>query len=590
MLRILFLLLPFVFAFSLVQCTNSNASNGVEQVKQHYQLRLHAFKQATDSLFFSLQQSSPLQWQAAFHKARAAYKTIELITDYYYPTTAKAINGPPVVDVEADEPEKEIAPSGFQVMEERLFPEPDTAANEDLLVQARMLQSLALRLQNGFASLELTDSHLFDAARLHLLRLIGMGLSGADNGLAQNSITEAAISLQSLRGFLSPYSPPPAFTTMFTKAVQFLQNDTSFIRFDRAAFMVQYARPVWHQLYLLQIEKGIPFLKEMGLVNTASPYLFDSAFFNAASFSGMAETVNPLLLQLGQRLFADKRLSGNGSRSCASCHQPQKGYADNLPKNSSIDGRTVIFRNTPTILYAALQPVQFADGRLSFLEDQAKAVIENHSEMKGDLKKIAGQLSADSTYQSEARKVFGKNELTDEDITKSLAAFIRSQAPFSSPFDAFLRDNEKAISKEAIKGFNLFMGKAKCGTCHFMPLFNGVVPPHYTKMESEVIGVPNRATAPFQLDGDEGKFRFTGSPAHRFAFKTPTVRNIARTAPYMHNGVYQTLEEVLDFYEGGGGAGLGLSLPGQTLPATPLHLANDEKKAIIAFLHTLTDN
>lgn len=294
-------------------------------------------------------------------------------------------------------------------------------------------------------------------------------------------------------------------------------------------------------------------------------------------------------MQLGRQLFFDKRLSGTGARSCATCHQPQKGYANNLPKNSSIDGKSVIFRNTPTILYAALQPVQFADGRLSFLEDQAKAVIENHSEMKGDLKKIARQLTADNAYKRMAANAFGKDTVSGEDVAKALASFIRSQAPFSSQFDAFLQGNEKALSAQAIKGFNLFMGKAKCGTCHFMPLFNGVVPPHYTKMESEVLGVPQQARAPFDLDSDEGKYRFTGAAVHRFAFKTPTLRNIALTAPYMHNGVYNTLEEVVDFYDKGGGAGLGISLSNQTLPAEPLNLTKEEKGAIVQFLHSLTD-
>jgi cytochrome c peroxidase len=109
-------------------------------------------------------------------------------------------------------------------------------------------------------------------------------------------------------------------------------------------------------------------------------------------------------------------------------------------------------------------------------------------------------------------------------------------------------------------------------------------------MESEIIGAPTKNKAPFGLDADEGKYRFTGAPIHRFAFKTPTLRNIALTAPYMHNGVYQTLDEVVDFYDKGGGAGLGISVPGQTLPAEPLHLTKNERKAIVAFMHSLTDS
>jgi cytochrome c peroxidase len=123
-----------------------------------------------------------------------------------------------------------------------------------------------------------------------------------------------------------------------------------------------------------------------------------------------------------------------------------------------------------------------------------------------------------------------------------------------------------------------------------MPLFNGTVPPHYLKMEFEVIGTPMRSKPPFIIDSDEGKFRQTDAAIHRYAFKTPTVRNIAQTAPYMHNGVYRTLEEVIDFYDKGGGTGLGISLSNQTLPAEPLHLSTEEKTAIIEFLKSLSDS
>lgn len=573
-----------------MHCTQSDAKEKPEKVKQMYVQRLSNFSKATDSLLYCIQKGQPAQWQPAFSQARLAYKEIEIFADYYFPGTAKAINGPPVKEVEADDPIKEIDPSGFQVMEEILFPQVDTTAREELLVQAKILQSLSKRLQNGLEALELSDSHVFDALRLHLLRTISMGLAGADNGIAQNSIAEAAISLQSFDAYVSLYAPNPAFKQLITASIQHLQQKNSFHDFDRAAFLLQYVRPLWQHLYELQKEKKISFLKETGLVNTASPLLFDSSFFNAASFSQQANgAVHPAVIEIGRKLFSDKRLSGNGLRSCATCHQPQKGYADNLAKNKSVDGNEVIFRNTPTTLYASLQPLQFADGRLSFLEDQAKEVIGNHSEMKGDLKTISAQLSADSAYLRLAKKAFQKDTLSEDAITASLAAFIRTQAPFNSPFDRFLKGDKNAISGKAIQGFNLFMGKAKCGTCHFMPLFNGVVPPHFSRMESEVLGVPAKASAPFSIDPDEGKYRFTQAPIHRFAFKTPTVRNIALTAPYMHNGVYKTLEEVIHFYDRGGGAGFGISLPNQTLPADPLNLTIKEKEALVHFLQSLTD-
>ena len=134
------------------------------------------------------------------------------------------------------------------------------------------------------------------------------------------------------------------------------------------------------------------------------------------------------------------------------------------------------------------------------------------------------------------------------------------------------------------------MGKGKCGTCHYLPLFNGLIPPEFNETESEVLGVPQtKDTINAKLDPDEGKYNFTRSVVHRHSFKTPTLRNIELTAPYMHNGVYNTLEEVLTFYNNGGGAGLHIAPEYQTLPADKLNLTKKEISDIISFMKTLTD-
>lgn len=589
-MRYLFAFSLLITVFALYRCIGPEAVEKHEQSKRIYRQDLERFAQATDSLVYIIEHDRSVQWQPAFQKARLAYKAIEILTDYYYTTTAKAINGPPVTDVESEDYTNEIAPTGFQVMEEGLFPSVDTAAQEELLVQAKALQSFSQRLQNGLASLHLSDTHVFDALRLQLLRLVTIGLSGADNGIAQNSIPEAVVSLQSFLAHLSPYAPSSTFRKKVEEAIGFLQANPSFVEFNRAAFLVDFAAPLWNNLHVLQKERLIPFLKETGLVNTNSSHLFDSAFFNAGGFSRtFAASANASIIQLGEQLFSEKRLSGTGNRSCATCHQPALAYTDGMKKASSIDGKVLVFRNTPTVLYASLQPLQFADGRISFLDDQAKAVIENHSEMKGNLRLASHLLSKDTAYRQLAGKAFHKNTLNEEDIAQALASFIEAKTPFRSPFDRYLRGEKDALSSSAIQGFNLFMGKAKCGTCHFMPLFNGVVPPHFSKMESEVLGTPIKNTAPFTIDPDEGRFRFTAAPIHRFAFKTPTLRNIAVTAPYMHNGLYKTLEEIIDFYDKGGGAGLGIALPNQTLPAEKLALTKEEKQALINFMQSLTD-
>ena len=170
-----------------------------------------------------------------------------------------------------------------------------------------------------------------------------------------------------------------------------------------------------------------------------------------------------------------------------------------------------------------------------------------------------------------------------------LASYIRSLAKFSSPFDVFMRGNKTAITSNQKQGFNLFVGKAKCATCHFIPIFNGTVPPNYSKTEQEVLGVAENAQNK-KLDSDLGRGKFHETVNFlQHSFKTPTLRNVEKTAPYMHNGGYKTLEEVMHFYNEGGGKGLGLKVNNQTLPEDKLNLTPAEQEKIIDFMRALND-
>jgi cytochrome c peroxidase len=173
-------------------------------------------------------------------------------------------------------------------------------------------------------------------------------------------------------------------------------------------------------------------------------------------------------------------------------------------------------------------------------------------------------------------------------ILKCIGEFERTLVSMNSRFDAYLKGNTQSLNKEEINGYNLFAGKALCGSCHFFPLLNGLVPPVFNDTEFEVIGTPKDFRNK-QLDLDSGRYKISKHNIHLFAFKTPTLRNIAITAPYMHNGCYKELDEVLDFYNKGGGAGLGFDIPHQTLPFDSLQLTKTELKNIKLFLLTLTD-
>jgi cytochrome c peroxidase len=156
-----------------------------------------------------------------------------------------------------------------------------------------------------------------------------------------------------------------------------------------------------------------------------------------------------------------------------------------------------------------------------------------------------------------------------------------------------MRGEKEAIDPAVIRGYNLFSGKAACATCHFAPTFAGLVPPAYIESESEVLGVPKAFEEPYVLDPDQGRFMNKllkeQAPFYEFSFKTPTLRNVELTGPYMHNGAFATLEDVMEFYNEGGGLGLGLDIPHQTLPGDALDLTDQEIDDIISFMKSLTD-
>ena len=176
----------------------------------------------------------------------------------------------------------------------------------------------------------------------------------------------------------------------------------------------------------------------------------------------------------------------------------------------------------------------------------------------------------------------------------AITAYVASLSSYNSPFDQYMRGETQSIDPKVIKGFNLFAGKAACATCHFIPTFSGLVPASFKESESEVLGVPEKwiPQGNMTLDSDQGRIN-SGKPRDEaphlaFSFKTTTLRNIAKTAPYMHNGAFNSLQDVMQFYNKGGGVGLGFSLEYQTLSPDPLNLSDAEIADIILFMESLT--
>ena len=336
---------------------------------------------------------------------------------------------------------------------------------------------------------------------------------------------------------------------------------------------------------------GIP--EERRAFRVSATTVFDSGAFDAIAFAApQTEAAPPARVALGRALFFDARLSGGNVVACANCHLPERAFTDGRTRSLSRSG-TAALRNAPTIINAGLQAGSFYDLRTTYLEDQVTDVVRNAEEMHGSVDAAAATLARDSMYARLFADAFPRRTsavISGQEVRAAIAAYVRSLQALNSRVDQAFRGDTRAITVDERLGLNLFMGKAKCATCHFAPLFNGTVPPMYQESEVEVLGVPAAAVVRgATVDPDSGRFRVTRSAPHLFAFRTPSVRNVALTAPYMHNGVYRTLDEVVDFYNRGGGAGIGIALPNQTLPTDRLGLTAREQRAIVRFMLALTD-
>jgi len=282
---------------------------------------------------------------------------------------------------------------------------------------------------------------------------------------------------------------------------------------------------------------------------------------------------NPLTtgkIELGRKLYFDKRLSADNTVACVTCHSSKFGFTDGQPVSTGIRGQKG-GRSAPTVVNRLFSVEQFWDGRAEDLEAQALGPIQNPIEMGNTLEGVVKKLSAIKGYRKEFKKVFG-TRVTAEGIAKAIASFERTVLSGNSPYDRFKGGEEDALSESAQRGLKLFEDaeKANCVTCH--------VGPNFTDENFHNLGVGMDKEKP-----DLGRFEITGNDLQWGAFKTPTLREIARTAPYMHDGSEKTLLDVVNFYDKGG-----LPNPHLSPKIKPLNLSDQEKADVVEFLESLT--
>lgn len=282
--------------------------------------------------------------------------------------------------------------------------------------------------------------------------------------------------------------------------------------------------------------------------------------------------LTPEKVELGRMLYFDPRISGDGTISCATCHNPEKGWTDQLPVSAGIHGQKGAV-SAPTVINSTYNAFQFWDGRAANLEEQALMPILNPIEMgMASHAAMVKGLSGIPGYLRYFKKAFGDETVSKERIAQAIASFERTVLSGNSRFDRWTYGDKTAMTESEVRGRELFFGKANCTRCHAGPNFSDGM--------FHNLGVGQNKPKP-----DLGRFSVTKATEDRGAFKTPTVREITKTAPYMHDGSEPTLEEVVDFYVRGGNKN-----PNLDSRLEPLTLTDQEKADLVAFMKALDGN
>ena len=536
--------------------------------------------------------------------ARKYYKHLEFFIEYSAPFDVKYfINGPLVKKTDLEIGNRIVDPHGFQVIEEQLFGS-DSIKPKLLLSELQLLSASFKSFQNRLKDLNITDSQIIEAIQFELIRISSLTLNGYDATITKTNIKECQYVIEGITYTLNdiqkkyskkqyPFAIHQQLILKLNSAKNYCSLHPEYESFNRLDFITQHIKPIYSLIVKLHRNDLFPFTPVNYAIKLNNEHLFEEDNYNLNYFTQNSDDATRINAQskLGELLFFDPILSGNNQRACASCHKPELAFSDGIQKAIAFEKTTSLERNTPSLLNTSLQRNFFYDGRSRQLEQQANDVLHNEKEMNSSAEIMINRLNQSEEYQSIfklAYKGTSDTMITYYGILKAIAEYEKTLISMNSRFDKYLKGDYRQLNKQEISGYNIFSGKALCGSCHFFPLFNGLVPPTYNDTEYEVIGVPEYKDNK-NIDKDIGRMIVSKSYINQYAFKTPTVRNVSLTAPYMHNGIYKTLDEVVDFYNKGGGQGIGININHQTLPFDSLQLTKQEISSIKAFLLSLTD-
>ncbi|GAB0155972.1 cytochrome c peroxidase [Chryseobacterium sp. Alg-005] len=595
---VIVLLFITVVLSSVYQCKNDQhqpVHEDLGSVKKEIILINTSFEKQTGELMALVSNNADEKiLRKKFEELRKTYKRMEWAVEYFLPHSARFINGPALPEIEMDE-HTELEPEGLQVLEELFYPY--TAENKEEAI--RLLKKLTNKsntIKVNFQTITISKDQVFDGLRQEIFRISSLGISGFDTPVSGTFLKEMPYSLEGIRQTLHQISTDQSkgkalknIDTAINSAIAVLKKHTDKNSFDYVNFIPDHLNKISSLMLEFKKQENIPDIEITSALNKNAATFFSKNAFNSNAFSpGKEFAFSEEKAALGKKLFNDNILSNSNNRSCATCHIPEKAFTDGLSKSMSLENAE-LQRNAPSLNYAGFQHGQFWDMRKDDLEGQSSDVISNKEEMHGDLNIILGKINKDTQYSPEFKRIYNTQQVETWQLQNVLASYIRSLATFNSNFDQYMSGNRSAMSESQKQGFNLFVGKAQCAICHFIPLFNGTVPPNFKKTEQEVLGTAvNGDNKVFDQDLGRGKFHATVASLQH-SFKTPTLRNISKTAPYMHNGGYKTLKEVMNFYNKGGGKGFGFTVENQTLSDAPLQLTDEEINHIIDFMKALDD-
>ncbi len=540
---------------------------------------------------------------------RKKLKALDIWLRYLEPVAYKKINGSLPVEWETEVFEKFEKPykrEGAGLTLAALYLDEKNISKDSL----RSLIKLCIAATETYSADSITKElntyhHFFLCNRLFLLNLASIYTTGfecPDTALIIPELRDMMANVNNIYiAFNKSYPVTPftqEYTDLYRRAIVFVNTQSSdYTKFDHFSFIRNYINPLFamNQKMVLQYHVVSHSMVDYSL-SKQSTSIFSKSVYRGQNSKGIYLRVDDTAVlaeidRLGKLLFYDPILSGNNLRSCASCHNPKQYFTDTVATASlQFDHQNFLPRNTPSLINAPYNHLIMLDGKHLSLQDQTKAVITSPVEMGSDEKDIVAKVLSCKEYSKAFEKLLQytpqEKEITFEHIASAITFYYSKFSRFYAPFDDAI-NNSKPLEPLAQKGFNLFMSKAQCGTCHFVPQFNGVKPP-FVSSEFEVLGVP-RDTAFKQLSPDKGRYSINPAYETMNAFRTGSLRNSAHTMPYMHNGVFTTMEQVIDFYDAGGGAGHGLKVDNQTLSSDSLKLTKVEKKQLLAFIASLNE-